>query len=49
MVERFRDQLTTEKLAARIERMVADLERAAQAYDRTTSCASNRLDFQYLV
>jgi ATP-dependent helicase Lhr and Lhr-like helicase len=31
MVERFRDQLTTEKLAARIERMVADLERAAQS------------------
>jgi ATP-dependent helicase Lhr and Lhr-like helicase len=29
MVERFRDQLTTEKLSARIERMVADLERAA--------------------
>ena len=29
MVERFREQLTTEKLSARIERMVADLERAA--------------------
>jgi ATP-dependent helicase Lhr and Lhr-like helicase len=30
MVERFREQLTTEKLSARIERMVADLERAAR-------------------
>jgi ATP-dependent Lhr-like helicase len=29
MVERFREQVTTEKLAARIERMLAELERAA--------------------
>ena len=31
LVERLREQLTTEKLAARIERMVAELERAAAA------------------
>lgn len=31
MVERLREALTTEKLADRIERMVAELERAAQA------------------
>ena len=29
MVERFREQVTTEQLSARIERMLADLERAA--------------------
>jgi len=29
MVERFREQVTTERLGARIERMLADLERAA--------------------
>jgi ATP-dependent Lhr-like helicase len=29
MVERFREQVTTEQLGARIERMLADLERAA--------------------
>ena len=31
MVERFREQVTTEQLSARIERMLADLERAAAA------------------
>jgi ATP-dependent Lhr-like helicase len=30
MVERFREQVTTERLGARIERMLADLERAAR-------------------
>jgi ATP-dependent Lhr-like helicase len=30
MVERFREQVTTEQLGARIERMLADLERAAE-------------------
>jgi ATP-dependent helicase Lhr and Lhr-like helicase len=30
MVERFREQVTTEKLGERIERMLADLERAAE-------------------
>jgi ATP-dependent Lhr-like helicase len=29
MVERLREQVTTEKLSARIERMLAELERAA--------------------
>ena len=29
MIERLREQVTTEKLGARIERMIADLERAA--------------------
>jgi hypothetical protein len=29
MVERFREQVTTEQLGPRIERMLADLERAA--------------------
>jgi ATP-dependent helicase Lhr and Lhr-like helicase len=29
MVERFREQVTTERLGARIERMLADLEKAA--------------------
>ena len=31
MIERLREQVTTEKLGARIERMIADLERAAAA------------------
>ena len=31
MIERMREQVTTEKLGARIERMIADLERAAAA------------------
>jgi len=30
MVERLREQVTTEKLSARIERMLAELEKAAQ-------------------
>jgi ATP-dependent Lhr-like helicase len=30
MVERLREQVTTEKLSARIERMVAEVERAAR-------------------
>ena len=29
MIERLREQVTTEKLGTRIERMIADLERAA--------------------
>jgi hypothetical protein len=29
MVERLREQVTTEKLSARIERMLAEVERAA--------------------
>ncbi len=31
MIERLREQVTTEKLGVRIERMIADLERAAAA------------------
>jgi hypothetical protein len=41
MVERFREQLTTEKLGARIERMVKELEQAAGA-DPEFSVKANR-------